>query len=84
MEADTHSIGTIGFTKKSAERFFTLLKEFSAKILVDTRLNNSNQLAGFAKAQDLAFLLRELVGAQYQHELLLAPEAEALKAYRSK
>jgi uncharacterized protein (DUF488 family) len=78
------SIGTIGFTRKSAQRFFTLLKEFGTKTLIDTRLNNSNQLAAFAKAQDLSYFLKELVGATYRHELLLAPSPEALKAYRNK
>jgi uncharacterized protein (DUF488 family) len=48
------------------------------------RLNNTSQLAGFAKRDDLQFFLRELCGAEYVHEPLLAPSADLLKAYRQR
>ena len=51
---------TIGFTKKTAEKFFTLLKDAGVKKLVDIRINNSSQLAGFAKGADLKYFVREI------------------------
>jgi len=75
-------IYTIGFTKKTAERFFGLLKQAGVARLLDVRLNNISQLAGFAKKEDLAYFLREICGAQYVHETLLAPTQEMLDAYK--
>ncbi|WP_280478205.1 DUF488 family protein [Nocardia asiatica] len=66
-------IHTIGFTKKSAERFFGLLHESGAATLVDVRLNNVSQLAGFAKRDDLKYFLQELCGMSYSHRPDLAP-----------
>ena len=73
---------TIGFTKKPASRFFTLLRESGAKRVVDVRLNNVSQLAGFAKRDDLRFFLREVGGIDYVHAPELAPTAELLADYR--
>lgn len=53
---------TIGFTKKSAEHFFETLCRSGAKRVVDVRLNNVSQLAGFAKKSDLAYFLRRSAG----------------------
>ncbi len=75
-------IFTIGFTQTTAERFFDRLADARIARLVDVRLNNSSQLAGFAKAKDLPFFLRRLVGAEYRHEPLLAPTQELLDAYK--
>jgi uncharacterized protein (DUF488 family) len=75
---------TIGFTKKTAAEFFGALKRAGIKRLLDVRLNNSSQLAGFTKRDDLAFFLREICGADYVHELLLAPTQELLDAYKKK
>ncbi len=75
-------IYTIGFTRSTAEHFFTRLKNAGIKCLIDVRLNNRSQLAGFAKQTDLAFFLRELCGAEYRHEPLLAPSQEMLDAYK--
>ena len=73
---------TIGFTKKSAEQFFTKLKNAGAKSIVDVRLNNSSQLAGFAKQNDLIFFLREVNQMDYVHLPDLAPTKEILDAYK--
>jgi uncharacterized protein (DUF488 family) len=73
---------TIGFTKKSAQRFFELLRASGAKRLVDVRLNNVSQLAGFAKRDDLAFFVREICGMEYLHLPQLAPTQEMLDAYK--
>jgi uncharacterized protein (DUF488 family) len=75
-------IYTIGFTQSTAEDFFGRLRDAGVKRLLDVRLNNTSQLAGFAKARDLPYFLRELVGASYEHEPLLAPTAEILDAYK--
>ena len=75
---------TIGFTKKKAADFFGALRRAGVKRLLDVRLNNSSQLAGFSKQDDLAFFLKELCGADYAHEPLLAPTPELLKDYRHK
>ncbi|HEU0318869.1 MAG TPA: DUF488 domain-containing protein, partial [Solirubrobacteraceae bacterium] len=69
-------IYTIGFTQTTAERFFTRLGDAGIERLLDVRLNNSSQLAGFAKARDLPYFLRELIGASYEHEPQLAPTQE--------
>lgn len=77
-------IFTIGFTKTTAEDFFGRLKSSRIERLLDVRLNNRSQLAGFAKRDDLAFFLRELIGATYEHAPLLAPTEEILAAYKRK
>ncbi len=69
---------TIGFTKSTAERFFTRIADAGVKRVIDLRLKNSSQLAGFAKATDPPYFLRELVGAGYVHKQLLAPTPELL------
>jgi uncharacterized protein (DUF488 family) len=75
-------IYTIGFTQTTAERFFGRLADAGIQRLLDVRLNNTSQLAGFAKAADLPYFLRELVGATYEHEPLLAPTQDLLDAYK--
>lgn len=75
---------TIGFTQKSAERFFGLLKGAGIRRLLDVRLNNSSQLAAFAKQDDLCFFLRELCGAEYRHVPVFAPTEELLRGYKGK
>ena len=77
-------IFTIGFTQTTAEDFFGRLKAHRIERLLDVRLNNRSQLAGFAKRDDLAYFLRELVGATYEHAPLLAPSGEILDAYKKK
>ena len=73
---------TIGFTKNSAASFFGLLRSSGARRVVDVRLNNSSQLAGFAKRDDLAYFLHELCGMEYVHMPELSPTKELLDAYR--
>ena len=73
---------TTGFTKKTAAQFFGSLKQASIKRLVDVRLNNSSQLAGFAKKEDLPFFLSEICRIEYLYEPLLAPTQDMLDAYK--
>ena len=75
-------IYTIGFTKKSAERFFELLGGNRVGRLIDVRLKPGGQLAGFAKRDDLAYFLHELIGCEYYHFDFLAPSVDILRAYR--
>jgi uncharacterized protein (DUF488 family) len=75
-------IYSIGFTQKNASQFFGILKDNGIERLLDVRLNNTSQLAGFAKQSDLPYFLREICGAAYEHEPLLAPTAEILDAYK--
>ena len=75
---------TIGFTKKSASDFFEMLRESGAKRLVDVRLNNVSQLAGFAKRGDLEYFLQKICRMKYFHLPELAPTQEMLDAYRKK
>jgi uncharacterized protein (DUF488 family) len=75
---------TIGFTQRSAEDFFETLKRARIGQLVDVRLNNVSQLAGFSKKDDLAYFLRAVCGASYSHEPLLAPTQPLLDEYRKK
>ena len=73
---------TIGFTQTTAADFFGKLRRYGIRRLVDVRLNNISQLAAFAKRDDLAFFLKELCGAEYLHEIRLAPTQEMLDAYK--
>jgi uncharacterized protein (DUF488 family) len=73
---------TIGFTQTPAAEFFGKLKRAGIRRLVDIRLNNVSQLAGFAKRDDLRFFLSEICGAEYMHKPELAPSREILDAYK--
>jgi uncharacterized protein (DUF488 family) len=73
---------SIGFTKKSAEGFFGTLKNAGIQQLIDIRLNNVSQLAGFTKQEDLKYFLKTICGITYRHELSLAPTKEILDAYK--
>lgn len=77
-------IYTIGFTKRTAAEFFGALKRAGIKRLLDVRLNNVSQLAGFTKRDDLPFFLKEICGAEYVHQPLVAPTQEILDAYKKK
>jgi uncharacterized protein (DUF488 family) len=75
---------TLGFAKKSAREFFGLLQSAGVRRLVDIRLNNASQLAGFTKRADLEYFLSTIVGIPYAHRTDLAPTKEILNAYRKK
>jgi uncharacterized protein (DUF488 family) len=76
------TIFTIGFAKKSAREFFTILKEAGISTVIDIRLNNVSQLAGFTKKDDLQYFLEEIVRVAYIHKPELAPTKEILDAYK--
>jgi len=75
-------VATIGFTQSTAEHFFERLIGAGVRKVVDVRLHNTSQLAGFAKADDLAWFLRRLGNIYYVHEPLLATTETMLKTYR--
>jgi uncharacterized protein (DUF488 family) len=75
---------TIGFTRKSAEQFFGVLVCAGVRRVIDVRLKNASQLAGFAKQKDLAFFLDRIGGIQYEHRPSWAPTKEILDAYKKK
>lgn len=75
---------TIGFTKKNAETFFGLIRSAEVLTLIDVRLNNVSQLAGFAKKDDLRFFLKEICNTNYLHEPKLSPTQDILDAYKKK
>src|SRR5450432_2581831 len=77
-------IYSIGFTQKSASQFFGAIKAAGIERLLDVRLNNTSQLAGFAKQADLAYFLGEICHCAYEHEPLLAPTQEMLDAYKKR
>jgi uncharacterized protein (DUF488 family) len=77
-------IYSIGFTQRSAGEFFGTLKGAGIKRLMDVRLNNTSQLAAFAKRDDLSYFLKEICETEYVHEPLLAPTQEMLDAYKKR
>jgi uncharacterized protein (DUF488 family) len=73
---------TIGFTKTSAESFFTRLRNAGVKKVIDVRRNNISQLAGFAKRDDLRFFLSSICNIDYAQQPAFAPTQEMLDAYK--
>ncbi len=82
MTPNEIQVHTIGFTKKSAEQFFEKIKRSGVKRVVDVRLNNVSQLAGFSKKDDLQYFLKQIGGDDYVHEPNLAPTQDILDAYK--
>lgn len=73
---------TIGCTRRSAEAFFGTLRHVGCDLVVDVRLNNTSQLSGFTKRDDMEYFLREICDAEYVHEPMLAPTKDLLVGYR--
>ena len=76
------NIYTMGFTQKSAEEFFKRITDNQIEILIDIRLNNQSQLAGFSKGKDLQYFLRAISNCGYSHEVKFAPTKELLNDYK--
>ena len=73
---------TMGFAQKNAAQFFELLKKNNVEIVIDIRLNNKSQLAGFTKGQDLKYFLKAICNCEYKHCVEFAPTKEILDAYK--
>ncbi|MFW5766556.1 MAG: DUF488 family protein [Coleofasciculus sp.] len=82
--SDQINLFTIGFTQKSAQKFFDTLKQAGIKTVIDTRLNNISQLAGFTKKKDLEYFLKTISNIDYVHLLDLAPTKHILDEYKKK
>jgi uncharacterized protein (DUF488 family) len=82
IETQKINLFTIGFTQKTAEFFFETLIASGVKRIIDTRLNNVSQLAGFAKRNDLEYFLKKMGDIEYIHLLDLAPTKDLLDAYK--
>ena len=80
---NTITLFTIGFTQKSAQQFFELLRYNQITVLVDTRLKPNSQLSGFARGNDLPYLLKQIVTCDYRHLGEMSPTHEILERYRS-
>ncbi len=78
------TVFTIGFTRTSAENFFGRLADAGVRTVIDVRLQNTSQLAGFAKAADLAFFLGRIGNIEYRHASELAPDEALFSDYRKK
>ena len=79
-----NNLYTIGFTHKTAEKFFKLLKENDVKTVLDIRLNNTSQLAGFAKFPDIQYFLEKIYDVKYIHDTKFSPTESTLKRFKSK
>lgn len=79
---NTLHLFTIGFTKKKAATFFELLQGAGVRRVIDTRLNNVSQLAGFTKRDDLSFFLQAVAGIDYRHLTDLAPTQSIFDNYK--
>ena len=75
-------IFTIGYAGKTAEEFFTTLKQAGIRKVIDVRLYNTSQLAGFTKREDIKYFLQTIVGSDYIHLPMLAPTRELLGDYK--
>ena len=75
---------TIGFSKKSASQFFSLLKQNGVKKVIDIRLNNKSQLAGFTKVADIEYFLKEIADIEYIYLPEFAPTDSILSGYKDK
>ncbi len=78
------AIYTIGFTKRTAENFFEAIQNANIDLVIDIRLNNTSQLASFAKFPDVQYFLKKLSNCEYVHDLKFAPSEATLKAFKSK
>jgi uncharacterized protein (DUF488 family) len=78
----TINIFTLGYAGKNAEEFFTILKQAGIRKVIDVRLYNTSQLAGFTKRQDIEYFLQAIVGADYVHLPIMAPTKQLLNDYK--
>lgn len=78
------NIYTIGFTKSSAEHFFSRLIKSNIEVVLDVRINNTSQLAGFSKYPDIEYFLKSIANIQYMHDIKFAPTESILKDYKNK
>ncbi len=83
-KVDEVTLFTIGMVKKPAAKFFDMLEKAGVQRILDIRLNNTSQLAGFTKRDDLRFFLKAVSGIDYLHVPECAPIKEILEEFRKK
>jgi uncharacterized protein (DUF488 family) len=76
------TIYTIGFTKTSLQQFIERLRAAGVRVVIDVRLRNTSQLAGWSKYPDIAYLLAAGFGFGYEHHPEFAPTDELLDQYK--
>ena len=74
---------TIGSSEKTAEEFFTLLKNAGVCRIIDVRLENSSHLLSFTRMTHLPYLLREIGEIDYEHKPVLAPTENILYTWKA-
>lgn len=84
MSSDALTLYTIGFTHKHADEFFPLLQSAGVRRVLDIRLHNTSQLAGFTKRDDLQYFLRAIANIDYVHLPQLAPSVDIFTAYKKR
>ena len=77
-------IFTIGFTRMTAEEFFTTLEDNGVRKVVDVRLFNKSQLLGFSKYPDIEYFLQKILDVEYFHDRNFAPSEVLLDSYKKK
>jgi uncharacterized protein (DUF488 family) len=80
----TIRIFTIGYAGKNAREFFTILKQAGIRKVIDVRLYNTSQLAGFTKKQDIEYFLQTIIAAEYVHLPIMAPTKQLLNDYKKR
>lgn len=75
---------TIGFTQKTAEKFFEILIDNNIEVVLDIRLNNTSQLSVFSKYPDIEYFLKVICNMEYRHDIKFAPDENTLKKYKKK
>lgn len=83
MNENIIQLFTIGSGGKSARQFFSLLQNAGIRRVIDVRLFNSSQLAGYTKSNDLAYFVDAILHAEYQHSPVLAPTKDILNDYKN-
>lgn len=76
------TVYTIGYERRPLSQLIGALRAAGVDAVIDIRLRNTSQLAGYTKRDDLAFLLQEGFGIAYEHHPELAPTDDILDAYR--
>ncbi|HEX4951435.1 MAG TPA: DUF488 domain-containing protein [Blastocatellia bacterium] len=76
------TVYTIGFTKKSLQQFIETLRAAGVRKVIDVRLRNTSQLAGWSKSPDFGYLLEAGFGIGYEHHPEFAPTDALLDKYK--
>lgn len=76
------TIYTIGFARKTLQELIERLRGEGVREVIDVRLRNTSQLAGWSKYPDFAYLLTSGFGFGYEQHPEFAPTDELLDGYK--